>query len=212
MDGDHLRKRSACGSFVLRRRPHAIACRKHAAFSCGDGCRESADRCRAFCTAVSHRFGWTPGDDRAVGRVLLWTPLYLQAAAWLAGFGVSGWFTVLTAGPYQAGLLDGWPGTIWVHALAAIPWVVLIVGAGLRFVEPELEEAALLDGRRGEYCGDADVCRRALAIGLAAVWVALAAATDMTVTDLFQVRTYAEEIYTGAWLAERRLDRQLAPA
>ena len=34
------------------------------------------------------------------------------------------------------------------------------------------------------------------AIGLAALWVAMLVATDMTVTDLYQVRTYAEEVYT----------------
>ncbi len=34
-----------------------------------------------------------------------------------------------------------------VHALAALPWVVLIVGVGLCAVEPELEESALLDYR-----------------------------------------------------------------
>jgi iron(III) transport system permease protein len=128
--------------------------------------------------------------------VLLWTPLYLQAAAWLAGFGVSGWFTLLTAGPYQAGLLDGWRGAIWVHSLAAIPWVVLIVGFGLRFVEPELEEAALLDGSPRQVLWRVTLRHARPAIGLAALWVALSVATDMTVTDLFQVRTYAEEIYT----------------
>ena len=33
------------------------------------------------------------------------------------------------------------------------------------------------------------------AFGLASIWVALLVATDMTVTDLYQVRTYAEEVY-----------------
>ena len=34
------------------------------------------------------------------------------------------------------------------------------------------------------------------AVGVAALWVALSAAGEMTVTDLFAVRTYAEEVYT----------------
>src|SRR6185503_498260 len=52
--------------------------------------------------------------------VLLFVPLYLQCA--------------------------GWRGAIWIHAMAAVPWVFLIVSAGLVFVEPDLEESALLDG------------------------------------------------------------------
>src|ERR1051325_4819728 len=55
--------------------------------------------------------------------LLLFVPLYLQAAAWLAGFGVRGRFTLATAGPP---LVDGWRGAIWIHAVAAIPWVILI--------------------------------------------------------------------------------------
>ena len=38
-----------------------------------------------------------------------------------------------------------WRGAIWIHTMVAIPWVTLIVAAGLRRVDPELEEAALLD-------------------------------------------------------------------
>ena len=75
--------------------------------------------------------------------LLLLVPLYLHAAAWQAAFGVQGWYTLCT---------DRWPGwtagrgPIWVHAMAAVPWVVLIIGVGLLLVEPELEEQALLDG------------------------------------------------------------------
>ncbi len=127
--------------------------------------------------------------------VLLWIPLYLQAAAWQAGFGVTGWFTALTAAPYQAGLLDGWRGAIWVHAMAAIPWVALIVGASLRS-EPELEEAALLDGSPLQVLVSVTLRHARPAIGLAAAWTAISVAIDMTVADLFGIRTYAEEIYT----------------
>ena len=34
------------------------------------------------------------------------------------------------------------------------------------------------------------------AVGVATLWVALSAAGEMTVTDLFAIRTYAEEVYT----------------
>ncbi|HEV2968942.1 MAG TPA: ABC transporter permease subunit [Pirellulales bacterium] len=137
----------------------------------------------------------------AVLCLLLVVPLYLQAAAWQAGFGASGWFTLLTASPYQAGLLEGWRGAIWVHAVAAIPWVTMIVGASVRLVEPGLEELALLDGAPWQVFMRVTLRQALPTIGLSAVWVAIGVATEMTVTDLFQtgatrLRTYAEEIYT----------------
>jgi iron(III) transport system permease protein len=133
--------------------------------------------------------------------VMLIVPLYLQAAAWEAGFGPSGWFTALAARPYQPGLLSGWRGAVWIHALAAIPWIVLIVGLAVRWVEPELEETALLNGSLWRVFTRVTLRRALPAVGLAAVWIALSVATEMTVTDLFQtetvrLRTYAEEIYT----------------
>ena len=38
--------------------------------------------------------------------------------------------------------------------------------------------------------------RSAAAIGAAALWVGLQTATEITITDVMQVRTYAEEVYT----------------
>ena len=103
--------------------------------------------------------------------------------------------------PYASGLLSGWRGAVWVHALAAIPWVALIVGMALRFVEPELEEAAMLDASAWQVLRRVTLRRVLPAIGVAVVWVAVGVATEMTVTDIFQtpgngLRTYAEEIYT----------------
>ena len=124
---------------------------------------------------------------------LLCLPLYLQAAAWQAAFGFQGWFTALAG---SGVFLDGWRGAIFVHTVAAIPWVVLIVGVGLRLAEPELEEEALLDARPLGVFRRVTLRRAAGAVGVAALWVAVATSGEMTVTDLFQVRTYAEQIYT----------------
>jgi iron(III) transport system permease protein len=136
-----------------------------------------------------------PGRTTAlvVFGVLLLVPLYLQAAGWQAGFGVQGWLTVGFAAPV---LLQGWAGAIWIHALAAISWVVLIVGSGLRLVEPDLEEQALLDASPLEVLLRVTARGALGAIGVAALWVLITTAGEMTVTDLFAVRTYAEEIYT----------------
>ena len=124
---------------------------------------------------------------------LLFTPLYLQAAAWQAGFGLQGWYTLAVGGP---ALLGGWSGAILVHVAAAIPWVVVIVGLGLRLAEPELEEEALLDATPGQVFRRVTLRRTTECVAAAFLWVAVATAGEMTVTDLFLIRTYAEEIYT----------------
>src|SRR5262245_30383791 len=59
----------------------------------------------------------------------LFVPLYIQAGAWRAGFGTLGWVRG------SAVWFEGWSGTIWIHGVAAVPWVALIVGAALRNVE-----------------------------------------------------------------------------
>jgi iron(III) transport system permease protein len=138
-----------------------------------------------------------PGRRMALGLLglMLFVPLYLDAAAWQAGFGQQGWLGLAYGLPP---LLDGWAGVVWIHAMAAVPWVVLIVGAGLRLLEPELEEQALLDGSPGQVFLRVVLQGCWPAIAVATLWVAVGTAGEMTVTDLFAVRTYAEEIYTQA--------------
>jgi iron(III) transport system permease protein len=129
----------------------------------------------------------------AIGLLLI-VPLYLQAGAWQSGFGPYGWYTLAFGGGDDPWLWK-WRGTIFVHAMAALPWVALFVGLAARQVEPELEEAALLDAPAWRVFCYVTLRRIWPAIGLASLWVALLVATDMTVTDLYQVRTYAEEVY-----------------
>ena len=65
---------------------------------------------------------------------MLLVPLYLQAAAWQAGFGTEGWQTTIANG-LQTPWLDGWRGAIWVHGCGGIPWVALFVAiAGEAFL------------------------------------------------------------------------------
>lgn len=140
--------------------------------------------------------------------VLLFVPLYLHAAAWEAGFGVQGWFSRLTGAPP---LVDGWRGAVWVHAVAAVPWVVLIAGAGFWLVEPELEEQALLDAGPGTVFLRVTMPGALVSIGVAALWIVIVTAGEITVTDLFVVRTYAEEIYTRTAVGPQPGDEPLGP-
>jgi iron(III) transport system permease protein len=132
---------------------------------------------------------------------MLFVPLYLVTGAWDAGFGIQGWHT-LSTNPHLAHepWLSGWRAAVWVHAVAAVPWVVLIFGAGLRAVEAEIEEDAATCAAPQKVMWYVSIRRAAPAIVLAGVWVAIVTTTEISVTDFFQVRTFAEEVYTQAAL------------
>jgi iron(III) transport system permease protein len=142
---------------------------------------------------------------------MLFVPLYLVAGAWDAGFGIQGWHT-LAVNPHLAHepWLRGWRAAIWVHGLAAVPWVVLILGAGLRAVEAEIEEDAATCARPLRVLWHVSLRRAAPALVFAALWVAIVAAAEISVTDFFQVRTFAEEVYTQAALGTFDFSEELA--
>jgi len=121
----------------------------------------------------------------------VFVPMPLHAAAWIGAFGNLGRAQAILGAP----LLVGWPGAAFVHAMAALPWVVLLAGVGLRSVEPALEESALLDLPGWRVVARITLRRAVGAIAGASLAVAVLTAGDMTVTDLLVVRTYAEEVY-----------------
>jgi iron(III) transport system permease protein len=132
---------------------------------------------------------------------MLFVPLYIHAAAWDAGFGMQGWYTLRTNPQLiREPLLVGWRAAIWIHAMAGVPWVALIVAAGLRAVEPELEEDAALDASAMRVLWQVSLRRAIPAVIVAALWVTITCAAEISVTDLYQVRTFAEEIYTQSAL------------
>jgi iron(III) transport system permease protein len=143
------------------------------------------------------------------GRRLWWTlvllqlfvPLYVHAAAWDAGFGLDGWFTKFlkwaVPGSELFVPLAKWRGALWVHVVSALPWIVAIVGVSLRMVERELEEAALLCGSPPQVVWRITLPRAAPGVAVAALWVFVLTMSEMTATNVFQVRTFAEEVYSA---------------
>jgi iron(III) transport system permease protein len=121
----------------------------------------------------------------------VFVPLPLHATAWLGAFGNAGRAQVIGVRPVLVGRI----GAAIVHALASLPWVVLIQGVGLCAVEPELEETALLEMPPLSVLLRVSLRRTVSTIAAAALAVAVLTASDMTVTDLLQIRTYAEEAY-----------------
>lgn len=132
---------------------------------------------------------------------LLFVPIYVQAAAWNGALGTGGWLTQWLAGEtYAKPWLAGWRGAIWIHAMGAVPWIALLGAASLRTVERRLEEESLLDASPLTVLGRVSLRRGAGGFWAGAMWVAIVCATEIAVTDLFQIRTFAEEIYTEATL------------
>ncbi len=134
------------------------------------------------------------GFARGVIWLLLLVPLPLQALVWLGSFGNLGRQQAWGGGPFLVGVF----GAATVHAIAVLPWVVLIAGRGWRAAEPELEEAARLEVTPGRAWRLITLRRAWPSIVAAAVFVAATTAGEMTVTDLIPLRTYAEEAYTLA--------------
>src|SRR5437762_12936508 len=85
-----------------------------------------------------------PGRSAAAAclGVLLFLPLYIQLSAWDAALGKLGWYS-LTHGSLAEPFLAGMRGAIFVHGLAAVPWVALLVGIRCWQADPTAVEAAL---------------------------------------------------------------------
>lgn len=143
----------------------------------------------------------TPGRGLAallLGAMLV-VPLYLQMTGWEAMVGKLGWQTSLFGSAGQP-WLSGWRAAIWLHALAATAWTALIVGLGLRLVDPQLEEEALLDASSSQVFLRVTLPRALASLGVAALWILMITAGEMTVTNVYQVRNFAEALHTSmAW-------------
>ncbi len=146
---------------------------------------------------------------RFVTLLTLFVPLPLFASGWQAALGSGGWLPaafwsrpaptdpdVSPTGLVWKTWGRGINAALWIHAVAALPWVVLLVGQGLRWVERDLEEEALTFAGPWRVLTRVTLRRSLAAVGGAALWVMLQTATEITVTDMFQVRTFGEEVYT----------------
>jgi iron(III) transport system permease protein len=138
------------------------------------------------------------GLTQAILVLLVFLPLYVQVSGWDAALGKLGWITLVTGSAGEP-WLAGMRGAIFVHGIAGIPWVALIVGIGLAQVDRQQVEAALLEG--GSLLAQWRVVLPAVAplVLAAALWVAVLTATDMTVTNIYLVdpreMTFTEQFY-----------------
>lgn len=135
--------------------------------------------------------------------LLLFLPLYVQLCGWEAAAGRIGWQT-LQYGSIAQPLLAGMRGAIFVHGVAAIPWVALIVGLGLVQIDPAQEEAALLVLPPWQVLARITLRQSGAFVVAAAIWTVVSTTSDMTVTNIFLMnatrerfeRTYTEQFYS----------------
>jgi iron(III) transport system permease protein len=139
----------------------------------------------------------------------LFVPLPLFTSAWQAALGPGGltplgaWSAPAAGDPDVSptgGLWKPWATGVWaatwVHAAAALPWVIVLVGQGLCWVETELEEDALTVASGLRVLWRVTLPRCGAAMLAAGLWVAVQTAGEISVTDAMQVHTFAEEVYT----------------
>ena len=94
--------------------------------------------------------------------------------------------------PWQRGLVPA----AWVHAMVGIPWVAAFVSLSLRRGEAALEEEAWLLGGRPFVMRAVLAPRIVRAMFASMLWLALQTGTEIAITDMMMVRTFAEETYT----------------
>jgi iron(III) transport system permease protein len=141
--------------------------------------------------------------------LLMFVPLPLAASAWQAALGAGGWLPVglwnragsddpdaSPAGIVWKPWAHGLGAAIWVHAVTGFPWVVWITGRGLCWVERPLEEDGLTSANVGAVVWHITLARSRGTLVAASLWLAMQTATEITVTDVMQVNTFAEEVYT----------------
>jgi iron(III) transport system permease protein len=85
-------------------------------------------------------------------------------------------------------------GAIFVHALAAIPWVALVVGIGLAQIDPAQEEAALLVLPPSRVLLGITLPQALPFVVAAALFTVVGTTSEMTVTNIFLINTKEQTI------------------
>lgn len=152
-------------------------------------------------------WGWSIGVlrmSRGGGRLLgqlafvacvsmLAMPLYLHAAGWEGTAGKFGWVPLIQGGTrfWFRGLL----ASSWIHGTYGASWVSLATYLAMGQLPRSLHEAASLhlNNWRRDWLVALPIAGSW--IFAAVVWSAIVAATEMTVADLYGVRTLADEVY-----------------
>jgi ABC-type Fe3+ transport system permease subunit len=136
-------------------------------------------------TKLRYRTSWT---------ILLSLSLFIPLPMLL-----SGWYLVLqTLGAPLAALWTveaRWTGTVLMHALLSLPWVIIILSVGLLWVEPSLEEEMQLYAPPWRVFKVVVLPHCRPYVGMAFLIACWPTWHEISVTDYFKIQTLAEEVY-----------------
>jgi len=140
------------------------------------------------------------GPTRFLWSLALFFPLPVVATVWLGAFSNLGRSQAF--GIASRPIVSGWVAAWIVHSIAALPLVVTILGSAFSSTDAELEDHARL-----EHSSLGAILRSTFrsvrpAIVASLLIVLIVTAGDMTVTDLVQERTFAEETYLQAQMGD----------
>jgi iron(III) transport system permease protein len=124
----------------------------------------------------------------------LFVPLYVQAGGWNAGFGIQGWWTLSQVAGAQEPL-RGIQAVVWIHAMACVPSVALILMCGFSRTIAAREELAMLEGGIGNLLRRVWIQSNLGWIAAALAWSIATVGNDMLVSNLYRVRTAVEQFY-----------------
>ena len=131
---------------------------------------------------------------------LIFVPLFVYVSAWDAAFGKLGWITGISTGANQT--VGPWLMAIWIHGLAAIPQVSIVLWLGMTMSGRVHEERASLDANQNSIFWHITLPKIMPLIGLAIVWNFVVCAREIAVTDIYRIGTLAEQIYLGYSLSD----------
>lgn len=145
-----------------------------------------------------HLWAHRPARNAAwlVWFLLLFVPVYVQAAAWQAGAAWWGWQALGVASSHDPWLWR-WGAALWIHVMAAMPWAMWILRCGINQIDRTVLESAVLEASRGRVFRHVISVELLPWVALATSWAAIVAATELFVVDLYLIPAVARQLYTG---------------
>ena len=127
---------------------------------------------------------------------LLFVPLFVHVGAWDAAVGKLGWLTG-SSWSINSIPLGSWLIAIWIHAIAAVPMVAIVLWIGISGAGRIYDEQARLDASSGVVFWRVTLPRLFPLIAICAIWIFITCAREIAVTDIYRIGTLAEQIYLG---------------
>ncbi len=123
-------------------------------------------------------------------------PMVIHVSGWDAAIGKLGWLTT-ARGNVLTPLLSGWWAAVWTHGVIAAPQIGLLLHFCENKQQRVYEEQALLESDRWTTFLSISLWRLWPLMLVSVLWVIVTCSREITVVDLYQVETFAEQIYLG---------------